>query len=459
MESLQELTEILRSKDAVERVEARVKILKNFSTKFNETIKNHVVYGLIEDIKANRKQIADYVLGIEDVNQKSYLIMAVDRGLVIDENNVPPYLTTQKEIRKDFIRGVETITENLHHIKDYSSRLATAEIITREGHEKQALIALKQTWDIGWDTKIKNIFSNTDEGITTIAGSLETTLDRTALKSVKEKALEYLSEIQDANIRKRYLIRAMTSEDQDLALKALEIYNKKISPSKDRLKDMIDIATGCKRGRNSEIETTTNYAVISKAFDEYIENIPTDERLSKICYFITEEFMSLIEKKKLVYSEELEFKIVDYIGNHIEDVKNVENKKERARLLWEVAIRGDDNTSLKAVNYLTETDNPKEGLENIAYMYTFELLEEALPERSRKKIEKLVMKHTREFFHLENKQLALKTLSKIHREYSNKRCIDKKTGKKYGDIAREELNRIVTGFRQYKGLRVINFNR
>ncbi len=463
MASIEALIGKLRSREPAERVKARIELLRNFNPKLGGDIKENLIYGLIEDIKANRQAIVDYVLGITELNDKAYTMVSVNIGLKVDNCNRPPNVGTQKDLRKRFVNGVEDLADALDKVEDSKLRLSITEIIAREGHQEPALNALDKIWSMGWDTKIKYLAFGMNESYDpgTVADVLETIIEHTKLRTVKEKALHYLSEIPNSIKRKQYLLDAITSEDGKTAIKALEIYREKAQDlEEDRLNTAVEIMTWCKKNGNGEISGITNCEVVRRVFDEYIKGTEPDERLSKIYYFLTDEFIESLKIKMRCYPEELDVSILKYLENHIEDVITWKNKEEKGRLLLEAAFNGNNNTSLKAIECIAKTENPMYGVENIANLYTTKRHNRALPERSKRKVRDLAIKYTRQFADLEDKKLARTALYMLTKEpaLKNGKYIEKGTGKGYGEVAKEELVKVLRGFVQEKGLIILRNN-
>lgn len=441
---IKELIDKTKSEIPIERIESRIEILKIFPEHGNQKLKKELFYDLKGDIENNREKTVRYISGIEDTNKKAYAASLSDFGLQVNEHYKAKDAKKQKLIREEFIKTIEPLAEKLDGVEHKRVRLDLAEIIAREGSEKYAELALDKIYEVGWNTNIPELIYMTGEGV---ADSLETIVIRAKSDSIKQKAIMYIAEIPENEKREKYLTNVMTSKhvDEKIAIRAVELYVEKIEPPVGA--DKSTVALDAIMGRDiilGEIVGTTKKAGVERAFELYIENIPTEEkRLSKVHNFLTNGFKKLLKMRKQGYPEGLKEKAMGYIREHIEDVRQLKDLEERWDLLFEIAKESKDEVSLKAIDYIAQTEKPLEGVEAIAQIFSYDNFMFEFNGETKERIKGWALRFLKEYVKLEDKKLARSALEKIADEEDDIGWDrDVETGKHYYEIAKEELEKL-----------------
>lgn len=451
----QELLTQAKSSEPVECIDACIQLLRLWPAGKEQKLKTHFALAISDDARAHRGKTVDYVLGIDDVQQRAYAVMAVDFGLRIDENRQPPPVDEQQQHRQRFVAGIEGLAEKLHEIGNTKSRLEVAEILAREAQEKPALAALEKTWEIGWQVRVPALFYTDEHGRMTVAESLLSTAAITQLSAVKRKALEYLGEISDERERREYLEKALTSEDATTALFALDVFMQKIIPlSNGRAGVALDALMARHVLLDGGILSTANRAVVERAFDIYMENKKPEERLPLAYHFFSDHFKMWLTNRNQEHPKGLLEKAGAYLVAHFDEVKSVQNKETREGILLHLISHRNDVAS-KAIDYIAQPEDEMEGVANIAQIYrTAKTIRLRLPDENMEKVTQWALRYTRKFAELPDENLAREVLGHIGGwpETDDPDSIgwngdgthykEEESGKRYDLIAREELAKL-----------------
>jgi len=403
------------SADPVERINARVQLLREFPADADQKLKGGLFCQLSDDVKANREQTLEYVFGISELEPRAYAIGAVDWGLSVRKTEVPPPMGEQRAVRKRFVRGVEGLAESLGEIEDLKSRLRVAEVIAREGHQKQALMTIDKTWEIGWDRRVVTTFYGESASVNqTVADSLENTVLYANLKTVRQRALHHLSEISDNGKRENYLARIMASKNAEMAVKATDLYVEKVEPLKqDRASVALDAIMSRVVGFGRDVLRTASQPAVERAFDLYIGLLPAEQRLLKVYDFTTIHFSAWLDRRRQGVPKGLNAKVREYLSGHVGDATRIEDTAKRNEVLVKIAEMGTKEASVKAVDYLAKPGDQMQGVKNVAEMYTRQDWLMQLPEVARDKVVRWAVGYTRRFVSLEDKELARRALRGI----------------------------------------------
>lgn len=445
-----ELIERTKSENAVDRIDARIQLLRQFPSDKDQEVKKTLYFDLWRDVENNREQAIKYVFNLPDLNSQAYAIMVVDGGLGISQGSERPSIETQKRFRKDFVNNVEGLVGELENIENLKSRLEVANIIAREGHYKQGLIAVDEMWNIGWDKNVStSIYSY---GIETVAESLEKTVLHANSKTVKRRALNHISQIPKAQKRKERLIGIITSKDPLMAVEAVDLYVEKVeSLSSDRHSVALEAIMARMVSLGGEVLSTTSQPAVERAFEHYIKLIPAEKRLSQVHYLLTDNFKEWINSRKQEYPKGLCLKVVEYLDQNMNKIDALEDEGKRKEILLEMVSKGQNKKEIKAIDYLAQTD--KNGVKNIAELYNNADCQVHLSAAGQDKITEWALKYTREFVNLENKNLARSVLWHIagslepesgegHFGGDGEYVKEKETGRYYNKIAAEELEKL-----------------
>ena len=448
------------SNDPAERIDARVNLLRLWPENREQKMRTKMAHAIDADARLNRSKVVDYVLGIKELQNQAYAIMAVEFGLRVDEKHQPPSVEEQRHERKRFVSGIEGLVNTLNDIEDTKSRLEVAEILAREAQEKTALVALDKTWQMGWQTHVPSSFYSNESyyGHITIAESLLSTSIATSLHAVKHKALEYLGEIPDERERREYLEKALTLRDATTSTIALDVFMQKISPSSNGLADVaLDAMMARHVLMGGEVLETANQAVVEKAFDIYMKNKKPKERLSEAYYFFSDNFVMWLNNRNQGYPHGLREKVQAYLVENFDEINYVQDKKTRESILLNLISHRNDVAS-KAIDYIAQSGDEIECITNIAQIYdASKTCSLHLPAENMEKLTKWALCYTRRFVELPDKNLASRVLHHIggfvEPDDSNNieatgwngdgtMYKEDATGRRYDIIAREELAKL-----------------
>jgi len=448
-----------RSKNPIERIDARISLLRNFPREGDQELKKKIFFELADNVGKNREETVDYVFSIPELNERAYAIMAVNPWLSVDKSKTPPEAGVQKKIRKRFVGGVESLIDDLDTINELGSKLEIAEIIAMEGHFQQALRAVDKTWESGWDVFIPPIYQGSFGIPSTVADNLEKIVKFANLKTVRRKALDCLAEIPDGDKRREYLERAITFEDKDIAVKAVDLFIDKLGePSTGFTGDKASLAVDAIVARDKlkysdKVFRTANPAAVKKAFDLYVKLTSEKQRLIGVAGFLDENFSAWMKRRKQDFPSGLIRLARGYLEEHIDGINVLDNKESRVKMLWDLAQYGLEGTDLKAIDYLAETVPLEDGIKYVAQMYSSNNLCH-LDLKGQDRVKEWAIKFTRKFIpclgDCDETRNALGMIrgGKDH-HFKGYYCggdgefkEDKLTGKTYSEIAAEELAKL-----------------
>ncbi len=448
------------SNEPAERIDARVNLLRLWPEGREQELRTQMARAINVDSRLHRSKVVDYVLGIEELQNQAYAIMAVEFGLQVDEKHQPPSVEEQQRERKRFVSGIEGLVDRLNDIEDTKSRLEVAEILAREAQEKTALVALDKTWQMGWQTRVSGSFYSNEPyySYITIAESLLSTSIAASLPAVKHKALEYLGDIPDERERREYLEKALTLEDATTSTIALDVYMQKISPSSNGLAGVaLDALMARHLLLGGKVLETANQAVVEKAFDIYMVNKRPKERLSEAYYFFSDNFTCWLNNRNQGYPRGLREKAQAYLVKNFDEIKDVQDKKTRDGILILLISHRNDVAS-KAIDYIAQSGDEIEGITNIAQIYdASKTCRLHLPTENMEKVTQWALRYTRRFVELPDKNLVSRVLHHLSgfvetddpdgieaTGWNGDGTMYKEdtTGRRYDIIAREELAKL-----------------
>jgi len=414
MQDVEELIAETKSENPSERISARIALLEKFPDDSDQSVKEGLYHELTEDVRSNREIAVGHVLKMSDVNSRAYAVLAVNYGLRVNRGEVPPAVGIQKEIRSRFVYGIESLVDELPKIENIQARVKVAEIIAREGHFNLALRAVDATWETGWDEPVSTLLYHTDVAVfQTVADNLEDTIKFARVDKVKERALSHLSKIPNEEEKEKRLVGIMCSNDSKMAVKATELYVNKTAPlNKNRAEVALEAIMARRKGFGGEVLEIASKAAVERAFELYLNLSAPEERLMKVYYFTTNYFDGRLRHREQKYPAGLASLVTQYLANHVDEAALIEKEKDRDDVLVTITIRG-GGAAERAVDYLAQTKEPMDGVENIAQMYTTQQFMTQLHTNVQDKVKRWAIKLTRQYVNLKDKNLARKALHNI----------------------------------------------
>jgi hypothetical protein len=405
MKNKGELIAATQSAVPIKRIGARVQLLKLFPDNADQELKKDLYFELATDVNANRGIAVDYISGITNLQFRAYAVTALNYGLSVSKRNVPPPLGEQRTYRKAFVHGIKAMANELEQIEDVKSRLEVAKIISREGHYRLAKKALDETWKIGWDTRIPtSLYREGHWDTKTVAESLEDTVQFAKTRSIKKRALHFLSEIPDKREKEKYLQNVMCVDDDPVSVEAVERYVEKVGQSSSEEKSSIalDAMLARKKIFQRVIETASQ-AAVERAFELYVENLVPGKELSHIYHLTPHSLSPRLKMLGQCYPRGLMSLVIRYFSEHVDEAGALKDGDLRSGILVFLAERQIPQ-STTAVDYLAETS--KDGVHHIAQLYTNTQLQQHLSSSASERVDELALKFTRKFVNLEDKDLA-----------------------------------------------------
>ncbi len=420
MPSLQELIEQIKSSRPIDRISARISLLRQFPQNGDSKIKSKMYSDLTKDVEGNSDVAMGYAFGLEDLQEEAYAVMAIAHYIPPRRlpNSTPEEDRNRRIKRAPFIKRVSGLVGKLEEINDLSVRLEVAETIAREGEKEPAMVAVDKIWGIGWKAYLRthlSVLSNIWEGDTSVVGTLKTISEWAYVSDVKKHAINYIGQIPDERERRKILTDLLTSNKEETALMALDVFMERAGhPTENKA----SLAFSAIMAHPSyDPKGVANPAVIRKAFDIYIDDIEPSRRFDMASTFIREQVKAnaSLSNSCFGHPRELIRKAAEYIESHIDELARIENPdlgEEIAMCL----LRAHFGNAVqdRALDYLAAPGgDEKRGVLNIAQLYSNSRLSFGLSDTTKKRIMQQAFKYIRKFADLEDKEAARAALMEI----------------------------------------------
>lgn len=441
--AVKEWLENLDSEEPLERIIARINLLREFPSHTQQDLKSRMFFALSKDVSRNTTPTMDYIFSLEDVNELAHAIWTTDFGF-------SPYYADSEEVkeerhrmRAEFLGRVEGFADRLPEVEDVHPKTDIAQIIAREGSLTRALAAVDLLWSIGWDTYLhKSVYE--DYRSNYVVDHLETIAESAKETEVRKKALNLIGEIPDEQKRNEYLQNIITSKDTEMAIAAVDLYIEKNDSGigKTKSRAAVDALISRQQGLGGGTRSAAKQPTVEYAFDKVIELTPEHERVEQAYEFLTDGFTSWMSCRKQPYPPGLIAKAMGYLADNIDKIPEVKDKSKKEKILFTLACRGNE----KALDLLAEGPD---GVLNVAQMYTdFRNFRLSLSQKMRDRVKFWALKYTRKFAELEDKELARFALRMIggnpDQDWYGDGMIyqDEESGRDLDEVAREELAKL-----------------
>jgi len=348
--SVQEAISRTESEDPIERIDARIYLIRNFPPGGNTEHRDKLRYRISDDVKTNESRVIDHVSSIPDASERAYVARIVSLGFKIGDYSSDEVVNEPH--RKRFVTDVvEPLMQNLNDITYPDARIYVAENVANEGREDLGLMAVDSIWDMGWNTS----HPKKTEFVHTIADGLYEIVRLAVLPIVKERALSHLSEIPDNEALKKYLSKVMTlkynPEHEPIAVRAVDKYVERVDPDKSRVSVAQDAMLITYRNLGS-VELPPD-GVVARGFELLLGYTPEGERVHEVleCLDGRRGIVLFAQKNKRAPGI-IHDKCISYLRDHLDEINSLDDNKKRVNVLWKIAKRGDDEVTIRAIDYL-----------------------------------------------------------------------------------------------------------
>jgi hypothetical protein len=433
------------SNEPLERIIARINLLREFPYHSNQDLKSTLYFDLSRDVPKAPLETLDYVFDLQNINEKAYAIWATDFGFSPYNAETDEEKEVMKQTRKKFLEHVEDFADKLSEVENLDARANVAKLITNDCSLDFALVAVDVIWNIGWDKyTYKSIYSNYDSGY--IVDFLESIATSAKELAVRKKALTLIGKIPDRNKINKYIKNIITSKDTEIAILAVDLYIEKNETSSGRTRAdvAIDALLAKQTGRGGETISVAKLETVEYAFDRMIKFATKNEAIQRAYNFIREDFNR--SERTQGYPPGLFSKTCAFLEENLEEVSEFDNQGKRDKTLFYIAINGNKEMRGKAIDFLAQGSN---GILNIAKIYTdFRQFGMYLSQEMRERVKDWALKYVREFVKLEDKELARNALTEIgggsDSDFYGDGAIykDEESGRKIDEVAREELKKL-----------------
>ena len=441
--SVKDWLEKLDSEEPLERIVARINLLREFPNHKEQDRKSSMFFALSKDVSRNTTPTKNYVFGLEDVNELAHAIWTISFGFSTYHRNSDEGKAAILEAKQDFLARVEKFADRLPEVESVHPKANVAKIIANECSLERALAAVDLLWSLGWNTYLhKSVYNDYDMAY--VGEFLESIAESAKEVEVRKKALNLIGEIPDEEKRDEYLQNIITSKDTEIAIAAVDLYIEKHEPGPGKTK--ANVAVDALVARQSTMDggtlTAAKQPTVEYAFDRMMELTPEEEKVERAYGFFDQGFSSWMKIRKQKFPPGLAEKAIGYLTNNIDKIPEVKDKSKKEKILFFLACRNNE----RALDMLAQGSD---GVLNIAQIYTdFRNFGMQLPEKMRDRVKQWAFNYVREFVKLQDKNLAGNALAQIGGNPDQEWYGDgfahkeKESGRDMDEIAREELEKL-----------------
>ncbi len=442
------------SNEPLERIVAKINILKNWPNNQSGDAKSSMYFDLNRDVRKNSTVAFDHVISLKDIDEKAFAIRAVEFGFSRHRVETDEEKKVMKKVRRVFFECVEEFADKLPRVEDVHTRGNLAKLVATEGSLEKALFAVDVLWDMGWNTLLyPSVYEH--YGIERASDFLESIAIWSPHLEVRKKALSYIGNVPDEGherYRNEHLTNIIISKNIETAIAAVDMY---IEKNSDETKKEVDAALDALfiRKRSGFGGNTINFAqprVVEYTFDRVMELTPEEERIERAYGFVPIRVDSWIPVHPEKRPPGLTEKSNNYLSDRIDEINKIEDNKKRTNMLVHLMQFGNEETREQALDYIAQSpEGLMDSVENIAYLYGDKRVFMNLHQNVRDRLEQWACKYVREFVNLENKELAHGVLYSIGGSDEDFESLgdgwkykDEKTGEEVDKVAREELKKL-----------------
>jgi hypothetical protein len=445
MPTVEELVAQTESKDSVERIAARVELLRTFPHQGDFDLKSELFSALREDVATNREKALAYVSGLPEIDRRAYALTITSHGFYVNERKVPPALKVQKRVKARFVRQVSSLLDKLGSVKDEAVRLRAKLIIASEGEEETALRAVDSIVSEGFNMHIQRT-EYERYSFYSVPDILVDVINWSNSDRVKRRAITCLGDVPDTAERGEKLIKLITDENSSVALAAAEVYRAKGGNIHEEPAETIMSIITARHPRNFKeaLRARANQKVVETAFDWFVEALKPEERLTRIFGLTQETFVSWVHSYTGSYPDGLYAKVRDYLNTHFDEIASVSDKKRR-EAMWFELTRQKGDAGVKALNCLAQSGD---GVSIVAQLYGSRRETQNLGAEAQEKLKDWAFRYVRQFADLPDREVASAALRRIggwpeHESYGEGvGKIENGSGLEYDQIALQEIARL-----------------